>query len=260
MLKKRLIFTLLYQKKNFYLSRNFRLQKIGDIKWLKKNYNFTLLTRCVDEIILLDVSREKQDLKDFVNIIKKISEDCFIPLSVGGKINSLDKAKHYMDAGADKLVINTSLLNLKLVEKISKTFGEQCLVGALDYKNINKKIIIYTKNGTNPLNIKINSILKKISKFSLGEIILNSIDRDGTGFGFDYEILEKITNQFNKPIIFSGGAGNYKHLLEAFMHNKIDSIATANLLNFVGDGLQDAREQIIRNGISLAKWRSFQNG
>ena len=71
MLKKRLIFTLLYQKKNFYLSRNFRLQKIGDIKWLKKNYNFTLLTRCVDEIILLDVSREKQDLKDFVNIIKK---------------------------------------------------------------------------------------------------------------------------------------------------------------------------------------------
>ena len=86
MLKKRLIFTLLYQKKNFYLSRNFRLQKIGDIKWLKKNYNFTLLTRCVDEIILLDVSREKQNLKDFVNIIKKISEDCFIPLSVGGKI------------------------------------------------------------------------------------------------------------------------------------------------------------------------------
>lgn len=258
MLKKRLIFTLLYQNKNFYLSRNFRLQKIGDIKWLKKNYNFTLLTRCIDEIILFDVSREKQNLKDFINVIKSISEDCFIPLSVGGKISTLDKAKYYMDAGADKLVINTSLLNLRLIKSISKTFGEQCLIGALDYRNIDKKIIIYIKNGMNPINMEISSVIKKINEMPIGEIILNSMDRDGTGFGFDYEILKYISKKFRKPIIFSGGAGNYKHLLEAFKKSRIDSIATANLLNFVGDGLQDAREQVTKNGIALAKWQKFK--
>ena len=258
MLKKRLIFTLLYQNRNFYLSRNFRLQKIGDINWLKKNYNFTLLTRCVDEIILLDVSRDRQNLKDFINVIKSISENCFIPLSVGGKIDTLDKAKHYMDAGADKLVVNTSLLNLRLIKSISKTFGEQCLIGALDYKNLDKKIIIYTKNGMNPLNIEIDSVIKKINEMPVGEIILNSMDRDGTGFGFDYEILKHINIKFKKPVIFSGGAGNYIHLLEAFKNRKIDSIATANLLNFVGNGLQDARDQVTKNGISLAKWQNFK--
>ena len=108
MLKKRLIFVLLYQEENFYLSRNFQLQKVGNLDWLKKNYDFSLIAKSIDELIILDVSRKKNDVKKFTQILKRIIENCFIPVSVGGKINHLDIAKEYIDAGADKLVINSN--------------------------------------------------------------------------------------------------------------------------------------------------------
>ncbi len=254
MLKKRLIFTLLYQEENFYLSRNFRLQKVGNLDWLKKNYNFSLITKSVDEIIILDVSRKNTDTQKFCKILQKFMKDCFVPLSVGGKIDSLKIAKNYIDAGADKLVLNTSLLNIKLIRELAKTFGEQCLIGSLDYKNKNDKIKFYSNGGSKEINLNLNSIFKKIKNLPIGEVILNSIDRDGTGNGYDFRILRKIPKIFNKPLIFSGGAGNYKHFLEGFKKKEIDALSTANLLNFVGDGLQVARESIINQGYKLAKW------
>ena len=181
-------------------------------------------------------------------------KDCFVPLSVGGKIDSLKIAKNYIDAGADKLVLNTSLLNIKLIRELAKTFGEQCLIGSLDYKNKNDKIKFYSNGGSKEINLNLNSIFKKIKNLPIGEVILNSIDRDGTGNGYDFRILRKIPKIFNKPLIFSGGAGNYKHFLEGFKKKEIDALSTANLLNFVGDGLQVARESIINQGYKLAKW------
>jgi len=132
MLKKRLIFTLLYQDENFYLSRNFKLQKVGNLQWLKKNYNFSLIAKSIDELIILNVSRNKNDIKKFTDTIKKVIENCFIPVSVGGKITHLDVAKKYIDAGADKLVVNSNLFDLSLIDKIAKTYGEQSLIGSLD--------------------------------------------------------------------------------------------------------------------------------
>jgi len=254
MLKKRIVFTLLHQEKSFYLSRNFRLQKVGDLDWLKRNYDFTLITKSVDEIIVLDVSRKGKDINNFCNIIKKFTKDCFIPISVGGKINDLEIAKRYIDSGADKLVINTNLFNKKLLEKISHTFGEQCLIASVDFKRENKNFRAYTNNGKEKNSKDIKLIFKLLEKFPIGEIYLNSIDRDGTGNGFEFDVLKHLPKTLNKPIIFSGGAGNYKHLLKALKNKKIDAIATANLLNFVGNGLQEARNLIAQNGFKLAEW------
>lgn len=254
MLKKRLIFTLLYQEKNFYLSRNFRLQKIGDLNWLKKNYNFSLLTKSVDEIILLNVSRNKSMVNDFCKTINSFSKECFIPISAGGCITSPEIAKIYIDSGADKLVINTELFNFKLIDEIAKLFGEQCIIGSIDFTRHRNIYKFFQNNGLKENKLKIFELFKKILSLKIGELYLNSIDRDGTGNGFDFDILKYIPKDFYKPIIFAGGAGNYKHLLQAFKKKKIHSIATANLLNFVGDGLQDTRFLISKKGIKLAEW------
>ena len=129
MLKKRIIFTLLYQDGSFCLSRNFNLQKVGNLNWIKKNYDFSLITKSIDELIIINVSKDKKSIKNFIKNVEKLSKECFIPLSIGGKIDSLEIAKLYMNSGADKLVINTNLFNINLLKKISNTFGEQCLVG-----------------------------------------------------------------------------------------------------------------------------------
>ena len=255
MLKKRIIFTLLHQGTNFFLSRNFRLQKIGNLKWLEANYNFSLMVKSVDEIILLDVSRNKQNLDKFCSVIKSLTKNCFIPISVGGKIDHLDKAKKYIDSGADKLVMNSKLFSdEKLIHAVAQTFGEQCIVGSVDFKKYLDQIKILILNGSQDIDINPSNLFKKLSNLPIGEVLLNSIDKDGTGNGFDTEILKFLPSNFQKPIIFSGGAGNYKHLLSALKNKKIDAVATANLLNFVGNGLQEARQIILRKGYSLSEW------
>tara|TARA_Y100000992_G_scaffold218138_1_gene150820 strand:- start:586 stop:1353 length:768 start_codon:yes stop_codon:yes gene_type:complete len=254
MLKKRVIFTLLFEKNSFFLSRNFRLQKIGDYNWLKKNYDFSLIANSIDEIILLNVSRAEPEINNFCEIIKIFTKECFIPISAGGKISSLEIAKKYIQSGADKLVINSNLFNKNLLNEIAKTFGEQCIVGSLDYLNEQKNFSFYTNNGKSRVNLKINQIFKFLEKLPIGEVILNSMDMDGTGNGFDFSILKYLPKNFQKPIIYAGGAGNHRHLIDALKLKKIDSISTANLLNFVGNGLQEARKHILKEKIKLAKW------
>ena len=255
MLKKRIIFTLLHQDNNFFLSRNFNLQKIGNLEWLKRNYNFTLMTKSVDEIIILDVSRKKQNLNKFCSVIRSLTDNCFIPLAVGGKIDHLEKAKKYIDSGADKLVINTKLFfNNKLLNSIAKVYGEQCIIGSVDYKRSGSSFDVFTNNGSSLLQIKLKELFNTLNDLPVGEIFLNSIDRDGTGNGFDFKILNHVPKQFHKPIIFSGGAGNFNHFTQALKNKKIDAVATANLLNFVGDGLQEVRRLIINQGFRLSEW------
>ena len=254
MLKKRIIFTLLYQDGSFCLSRNFNLQKVGNLNWLKKNYDFSLITKSIDELIILNVSKDKKSIKSFIKNVEKLSKECFIPLSIGGKIDSLEIAKLYINSGADKLVINTNLFNINLLKKISNTFGEQCLVGSIDYSREKNTFNFFVNNGKKNININIKIFFAYLLKIPIGELKLNSIDHDGTGNGFDYKILNFVPKEFLKPIIYSGGAGNYIHLTDALKKKKIHSIATANLLNFVGNGLQEARELVRKKNIKLAEW------
>ena len=255
MLKKRLIFTLLHDSGNFMLSRNFRLQKVGDLKWLKKNYDFQKISFYIDELIILDVSRKERSVDKFCEILKEISYGCFVPISSGGGIRSLSDAKKILRSGADKIVLNTALFeNFKLVEDLSKEFGQQCIVGSLDIKN-NSKYEIFTRSGSVKIE-EINLIQDFINSGSIGEIYLNSIDRDGTGQGFDLDLLELLPSENKIPIILAGGVGNSSHLSQGMSSTKVDASATANLFNFVGDGLKEARMNLLSEGFSLAKWKS----
>lgn len=257
MLKKRLIFTLLYADGFFMQSRNFNIQKVGDINWLKKNYNLKNISNYIDELIVLDISRNEKDLNNFIYNLKKISNDFFIPITAGGGINTFNYASKLLRNGADKVLVNSILnTNSKVVYEIADTYGSQSIIGGIDYKFYNNKISCFTHNGTVLINKIFSTYLKKIYKFPIGEIYINSIDQDGTGMGLDTNIINKIPKKFFKPVIISGGCGNYTHIKEGLENKGINAVSTANLFNFVNNGLETVRMKLLKDNFRLPEWNS----
>ncbi len=254
-LRKRIIFTLIYADKSFNQSRNFRLQKVGDIKWLEKNYKFKDIAFSLDELIVIDASRKNKEIKVFSKELKRIVNSVFLPITAGGGIKSIDDAKLLFDNGADKLILN-SLLYTKpsVVNEIIKQYGSQSVIASVDYTKIDGVPTVMINNGSKKIDMTLARYLKYIENLGVGEIYLNSIDRDGTGFGYDFEIIDKMSNKLNKPLIIAGGAGNEKHLIEGLLREKVDAVATANLFNFIGDGLVNARKNVIKKNLNIANW------
>lgn len=255
MLRKRIIFTLIYANSFFNQSRNFRLQSVGDINWIKKNYKFKDIAFSLDELIVINATKEKKDILLFSNELKKIVEFVFIPITAGGGIKSFDDAQLLFNNGADKLILNTILYTKpNIVKDLVKHYGSQSIVASIDYIKKNGENIVYIEDGTKKIDLNLEDYLHYVEKLDVGEIYLNSIDRDGTGFGYDFETIDKISNKLKKPLIIAGGAGNEEHLIKGLERKKVDAVATANLFNFIGNGLIKAREKIIAKKINIAKW------
>lgn len=255
MVKDRLIFTLLYNNGYFMLSRNFRLQKVGDFKWLKKHYNFEKIAFAIDELVVLNVSREEKDFDTFIEVLKEIIDNVFIPVAVGGGIRTTEDAKKLLNAGADKLVVNTVLDEDEgLVKELVETYGSQCIVGSVDFKSDAEMLYAYTRNGTHKVGLPLESYLEKIQHLGVGEVYLNSMERDGTGHGYALEELQSTLDQVKIPLILAGGAGKHHHLIEGIKVHAVNAVATANLFNFMGDGLPKAREELKSNNIRVALW------
>lgn len=255
MAKKRLIFTLLYNDGGFMLSRNFRLQRAGNIEWLKSNYNFKKIAFSIDELIILDVSRKEKNIARFCDHIKSIGRECFIPIAAGGGITLLNHAKAIMNAGADKLVINSYLYrNPPFVKELVSIYGSQCIIASVDVKRQNNQLECYVDNGSKKIELEFSEYIKHIINLGIGEIYLNSMDKDGTGFGYMFNLVTQLSSIVKVPIIIAGGAGNWLHLLEGLQHSAIDAVATANLFNFIGEGFPNARKRLLSSGINLAKW------
>tara|TARA_B110000438_G_scaffold285540_1_gene315736 strand:+ start:260 stop:1048 length:789 start_codon:yes stop_codon:yes gene_type:complete len=260
MLKKRLIFTLLYDEGSFILSRNFNLQKVGDINWLRKNYNFSKITFAIDELIVLDISRNKRDINNFCDHLKEISKDCFVPISAGGGISNKEDAKQILRSGADKLVFNSLIYNnSKEFHEIAKLFGKQCIIASVDIKKIKNDYKVYINNGTKEIEFNAQQWLEKLLKFPIGELYINSIDRDGTGQGLNMSLLDLLHNDISFPVILSGGVGHYKHLIDGLSDNRIDAVSTAHLFNFIGDAFKHARNNIIKSKIPIVNWEKFDD-
>jgi imidazole glycerol-phosphate synthase subunit HisF len=256
MLKKRLIFTLLYSSGSFMLSRNFRLQAVGNLDWLQRNYNFSRISNYIDELVVLDVTRERRNLSEFGEVLRSITLNNFVPITAGGGVKDVEYARKLLRSGADKILINSDLFNeSNLARKLSEEFGQQCVVGSIDLKRSKtKEFQVWSNNGGKLHEAPAKDMLDRVLKQEVGEIYLNSMDRDGTGQGLDLEILELLPVVVNKPIILAGGVGNSDHLVVGLKHSRIDAVATANLLNFVGDGLKRTRQELISGGIVLPMW------
>lgn len=255
MVKKRLIFTLLLDDGQFQLSRNFSLQRVGNIEWLFNSYHAEAILYSIDELVVLNVSKKENSFDSFICTLDKLSKKCFMPISAGGGIRNLEQVKKIFDAGADKVILNTALFNDHgLIEDISKIYGRQSVVASVDYKLLDEKPVIHTAHGKQRLDINFESFIANLSDMPIGELYLTSIDQDGTGRGYDLATLEKIKDLIKIPIIASGGVGKFEHLHEGMLLQRVTGVSTANLFNFIGNGLQLAREYLYKNEMPLATW------
>lgn len=252
-MKKRLIFTLLYEKGSFVLSRNFRTQKIGDINWLHKNYNFAKVASHIDELIVINVSPDPESDDHFRSTLTDLLSGVFVPMTAGGRVRSLRDAESLFIAGADKILVNYAIHHdVGLVAALAEKFGQQAVVGSLDVRVIDGTHHVFSHKGSVPEPLKHYHAL--LDAGHIGEVYLNSIDRDGTGTGMDLSSLSVLGDSSPIPVILAGGAGKPAHLSEAIAFQGVNAVATANLLNFVGDGLRKTRVAIRNAGIDLAQW------
>lgn len=255
MLRKRIIFTLIYSDGFFMQSRNFRLQKVGNLNWLEKNYKFQNIAFSLDELVVLNATRINKSITDFASTVENLVNDVFIPIAAGGGIRTMEDAELLFKSGADKIVLNTLLYqDPDLVQLLIKRYGSQSIVASIDYKKSNNCFEVYINDGVTKIDMNLDDYLIYLEKLEVGEIYLNSIDKDGTGFGYDFDTIEKFESKIKTPLIIAGGAGNQSHFKDGLKYKNVSAVATANLFNFIGDGLPKAREKLIELGENIANW------
>jgi cyclase len=236
-------------------SRNFRLQKVGNLNWLEKNYKFQSIAFSLDELIVLNASKTEKNIAEFATTVSNLVNNVFIPIAAGGGIRTLEDAELLFNSGADKLVINTALVQSpELVKTLVKQYGSQSIVASIDYKKVSDTFAVYIKNGTFKIEMSLIEYIKYLDNLEVGEIYLNSIEKDGTGFGYDFETIKSLENEIKIPLIIAGGAGNESHLIEGLQLSAVSAVATANLFNFIGDGLPNARRKILELNINIANF------
>jgi cyclase len=260
MVKPRLVFTLLYANGFFNLSRNFNLQIVGDQEWLTNNYEFESIARSIDELVILNVGKSVDNFDDFCTQVGEIARYCFMPIAAGGNIRTIEHASKLFNSGADKIVLNTPFFtNQKLITDIARMYGSQAVISSIDFKRTpDGSYPTFIDNGGTLTGIDLATAIKNNEALGAGELYITSIDRDGTGFGYDLQAIEIAHNSCQLPIIASGGADTYDKLVEGLHTGFVSAVSTSHLFNFICDGLKDARDSMIEEGIHLSKW-NFEN-
>ncbi len=206
-----------------------------------------------DELVFLDISATIEGRKTMVDVVKKVSEVVFIPMTVGGGIKSLQDIEDILKAGADKISINTSAVKTPdLIKEGSKKFGSQCIVVAIDSKKTAKnKWEVYIESGKTPTGIDAVEWAKKVEGLGAGEILLTSIDMDGTQKGYDVPLTRKVSDSVRLPVIASGGAGTLEHLSEVIKEGRASAVLLASLLHFRKYTIAQIKDYIKKVGIEV---------
>ena len=203
-----------------------------------------------DEITFLDITASNEERNIIIDLVERAAEKVFVPLTVGGGVRKFQDIKDLLRAGADKVSINTSaILNPKLVTESAMKFGSQCIVVAVDIKRKDSGWEVFTHGGRKPTGLDCMEWVKKMQDYGAGEILLTSMDRDGTKKGYDLEILSILSETINIPIIASGGAGTLEHIAEAFVIGKADAALCASIFHFGEYKINDAKNYLSDKGI-----------
>ncbi|MEK6949858.1 MAG: imidazole glycerol phosphate synthase subunit HisF [Nanoarchaeota archaeon] len=220
----------------------------GDPVGLAKYYN----EQGADELSFLDITASYEKRKIIINIIKKVAKEVFIPLSVGGGINSVEVIRELLNAGAEKVSIGTAAVkNPDLVKDASNKFGSQAIVLSIDAKRKNNSWTVYIKGGREDANIDALKFAKKMEQNGAGEILLNSIDMDGTKEGYDLELTKTFSEELNIPIIASGGAGSLQHIKDVLTKGKADAALAASIFHYKQHSIEDVKKYLKRNNVEV---------
>ena len=205
-----------------------------------------------DEICFLDISASLENRNTMISIVKKTAEEVFIPLTVGGGISSIDNIKSLLKAGADKISINSAAIKDEyLVKDSSEHFGSQCIVVAVDVKKIKDDWIVFSHGGTINTSIFAFTWLEKLEKLGAGEILLTSMDRDGTKSGFDIDLLRKATNMLNIPVIASGGIGKKEHFFDGVYEGGASALLAASVFHFNEFSINEVKQFLFNKNIEV---------
>jgi imidazole glycerol-phosphate synthase subunit HisF len=210
-----------------------------------------------DEITFLDITASSDDRETMVHVVEQVAGEVFIPLTVGGGIRKLEDIRQMLNAGADKVGINTAaVFNPEFVREAAQRFGSQCIVVAIDAKKASSgdepdRWEIFTHGGRKPTGLDAIEWAKKMVAFGAGEILLTSMDRDGTREGFDLPLTRAISDAVTVPVIASGGVGNLDHLADGVIEGKADAVLAASIFHFAEFSIQQAKERMAERGIEV---------
>ena len=204
-----------------------------------------------DELVFLDITASFEKRKIILSVVEKTAEQVFMPLTVGGGVGNLSDIKELLRAGADKVSINTAAVkNPNLLKRASSKFGAQCIVVAIDAKKKARKTWeVYINGGRTPTSIDVVKWAKKAEKLGAGEILLTSMDYDGTKKGYDIELTKTVSLAVNIPVIASGGAGNLEHLYQVIKYGKADAVLAASIFHYRTYSIKQTKEYLKEKGI-----------
>ena len=205
-----------------------------------------------DEICFLDISASIEQRDTMVNVVRKTANEVFIPLTVGGGISSIENIQSLLKAGADKVSINSAAINEPdIVKKSSEYFGNQCIVIAVDAKKINDDWYVFSHGGTKKTDLLALNWIEHVQKLGAGEILLTSMDKDGTKSGFDIELLKKVSEFLEIPLIASGGVGNLNHFYEGVAKGNANALLAASVFHFNEISIKEVKEYLLKQNIEI---------
>ncbi len=205
-----------------------------------------------DELCFLDITASHENRGTILGVVERTAEQCFIPLTVGGGIRSLEDIRRLLTAGADKISINTAAVkNPELVESAAKKFGSQCVVVALDARRTDRGYEIFTHGGRNQTGINALDWAKRMEALGAGELLLTSMDRDGTQKGFDLELTQMISDAVKIPLIASGGVGKLQHLVDGVKVGHASAVLAASIFHFGTYSIEEAKSYMKSKGIAI---------
>lgn len=225
------------------------LRNVGDPVELALRYN----EQGADEMVFFDITASAHGRATMVDVIERTANECFMPLTVGGGIKSVDDMFIMLRAGADKISINSSALaNPQLIQQGAEKFGSQCIVVSIDAKKIAPdKWGVFSHGGRKDIGLDAVEWAKKAVQLGAGEIVLNSIDADGTKAGFDLVITRRVSESVGVPVVASGGAGNLEHMAQVLLEGKADAVLAASVFHFGDCTVGEAKKYLAGKGITV---------
>ncbi|ARQ44964.1 imidazole glycerol phosphate synthase subunit HisF [Oxalobacter formigenes] len=225
------------------------LKDAGDPVEIARRYN----DQGADELTFLDITASSDQRDLILNIIEDVSSQVFIPLTVGGGVRTVEDVRRLLNAGADKVSINTSAVtNPQLVADASSRYGSQCIVVAIDAKQVSPgRWEIFTHGGRNATGLEVIEWAKKMAQLGAGEILLTSMDKDGTKSGFDLELTRAVSDAVNIPVIASGGVGNLQHLADGVQEGHADAVLAASIFHYGEYTVQQAKKFMSERNIPV---------